>query len=186
MSSSDFPQWTRESSEEGPDLKLFKVRFDYMKNPRNSKIIKMVVLESQDSVNVLAFTPDEKIIMVRQYRFGIGGFTLELPGGLVDPGEDMMVAAQRELLEETGYSGTDWQFLGSIQSNPVFMDSYLHHLVAKGVKRTSDLILDDGEDIEVVFMTLEEIKAAISKGEIAHPHVISALSRYYPNLWTSI
>ena len=77
-------EWQCLASEPGPDLKLFRVRFDQMKNPRSQAVERMIILEADDSANVVALTPEEEILFVRQYRFGIGEETVELPGGIID------------------------------------------------------------------------------------------------------
>lgn len=171
--------WKRERFEEGPDLKLFKARFDFMNNPRNGKTEKMIILESVDSVNVIARTPEKEIIFVRQYRFGIGEETLELPGGLIDRGEEAEVAGKRELEEETAYTGTQWISLGKIASNPVFMDSYIHHYFADGVQADGQQQLDDGEMVEVVKIPEDEVYQLFLEGAFHHPHAINALLRYF-------
>lgn len=171
--------WKRERFEEGPSLKLFQARFDFMKNPRNGKTEKMIILESTDSVNVIARTPDKEILFVRQYRFGIGKETLELPGGLVDRGEDAIIAAKRELEEETANIAVEWISLGKIASNPVFMDSYIHHYFADSVQADGNQHLDDGEMIEVVKIPEDEVYQLFIKGVFQHPHTVNALFRYF-------
>lgn len=172
-------EWTCVRSEAGPDLKLFRARFDHMLNPRNGKTEKMIILESTDSVNVVPITQKGEILFVRQYRFGIGDYTLELPGGIVDPGEDHAPAAMRELREETGHTGSHWQYLGKVPSNPVFMDSYVHHWWVEGVEKTHDLTLDDGEDVELVAYPIDEVQRMLYAGEIQHPHAVNALMLYF-------
>lgn len=161
---------------------MFRARFDYLENPRNRNTVKVVVLESEDSVNVIALTSRRQVVMVQQYRFGIGAETLELPGGLAESGEDHLRAARRELREETGYSGNQWRYLGSIQANPVYMDSQLHHFLLEDARLTDPLDLDEEEDIQVKTLPLEEVKKMVEDGRIQHPHVISALARVMP-LW---
>jgi len=173
------PKWKTISSKQGADLKIFQVRHDKILNPRNGKTIEATVLEAADAANVVAITPENKILMVQQYRFGTQKFTIEIPGGLVESGEPNLAAVQRELQEETGYTSTDWSFLGTVESNPVFMNSYVHHWLAKDVKRTDIPQLDDGEDIQILELTIEEIKEYIKAGKIAHPHTISALVRVF-------
>ena len=172
--------WFIEKSEPGPDLKLFEARFDFMKNPRNGITEKKVILSGGNAVNVIALTSDNEIVLVQQYRFGTASYTLELPGGLVDPDESPIKAAERELEEETGYTcGEKLIPLGKIGQNPVFMDSYVHHFLALDVKLTKQQTLDAGENIEVILMPLEELKFRWQKGEIEHPHSVNALLRYF-------
>jgi 8-oxo-dGTP pyrophosphatase MutT (NUDIX family) len=172
--------WFIEKSEHGPDLKLFEARFDFIKNPRNGITEKKVILSGGNAVNVIALTSSNEIVLVRQYRFGTASYTLELPGGLVDPDESLVKAAERELEEETGYTCVEKLIpLGKIGQNPVFMDSYVHHFLALDVKLTKQQTLDDGENIEVILMPLEELKFRWQKGEIEHPHSVNALLRYF-------
>lgn len=170
-------KWQTLKSEPGEDLHIFKVRFDYLQNPRNGKTIRATVLETNDSANVVAFTESGHLLMIRQYRFGTGTYTLELPGGFIEKGEEQKVAVQRELQEETGYTTSDWEYLGGVQSNPVFMDSMVYHWVARNVKKTDVVNLDDGEDVELWELTPEDVAEKVRSGEIAHPHTISALVR---------
>ncbi|MBU6220622.1 MAG: NUDIX hydrolase [Bacteroidetes bacterium] len=172
--------WFIEKSEPGPDLKLFEARFDFVKNPRNGITEKKIILSGGNAVNVIALTSANEIVLVRQYRFGTASYTLELPGGLVDPDESLVKAAERELEEETGYTcGEKLIPLGKIGQNPVFMDSYVHHFLALDVKLTKQQTLDAGENIEVILMPIEELKFRWQKGEIEHPHSVNALLRYF-------
>ena len=156
------------------DLTILQIQYHYYKNPRNGKTIKTVVINGNDSVNVVALTKDKKVIMVRQFRFGIGDYTLELPGGMLDEGETVVTAAKRELREETGYAGKNWQVLGKIQSNPVFMDCLVYHYLVEEVVVQHELELDDAEDVEVEEVALADIPTLIKEGLIQHPHAISA------------
>jgi len=171
--------WICEESKEGPRLKIFKVRFDLMRNPRNGKSERMTILESEDSVNVVALTSADQIVFVRQYRFGTGQVTLELPGGLMEPDELQEHGARRELLEETGFAGAHWEYLGSVGSNPVFMDSYVHHWLVTGVEPVASQDLDDGEEVYIELIPIEEAERRMWDGDFAHPHTLSALMRFF-------
>lgn len=171
--------WLKIRSEDFADLKLFKARFDFMRNPRNGHTEKMIVLESPDSVNVVAKTSDGFILFVEQYRFGLGINTLELPGGIVDKGEDHGVAAKRELVEETGFESQSWTFLTSAGANPVFMTAYIHHWWADKIEETQIQRLDEGEAIKVVKIKEEEVLAKLTSGFFIHPHTTSALVAYF-------
>ena len=174
--------WEKVSSEEGPELLLFQPRYDYMRHPQSGETFKRLVLEADDWVNVVALTPEGKAVMVEQYRFGIGGITIEPAAGLISPGEEPLAAAKRELLEETGYGGGEWHSLGAVQPNPATQNNLCHHWLAKGVVPTKPTELDPGEAIRVHLMTLEDLRAAMETGQLKHTLALSALSRVFP-LW---
>ncbi|MCB0521252.1 MAG: NUDIX hydrolase [Lewinellaceae bacterium] len=169
--------WEHLFSEQPVDYRLFKARFDHLKNPHNGKDVKVVVLTGSDSCTVMAVTQADRVVLVDNYRFGISGYCLELPGGMVDDGEDHQQSAKRELLEETGYTAGEWYYVGSVASNPVFMDSFVHHYLALGAEKTDDTDLDDAEDIEVREVPLEEVRKMLFNGEFVHPHSVSGILR---------
>ncbi|MEM7278839.1 MAG: NUDIX hydrolase [Pseudomonadota bacterium] len=174
--------WTLLSSKSGPDLPLFTVRLDTMQHPLSGEAFERMVLETSDWVNVVAVTAEQKVIMVQQYRFGVGALTLEPPAGLVDAGEESLDAAKRELLEETGYGGGQWSSLGRVQANPAIHNNFCHLWLAENVSYMQDPAPDPGEAIAVKLMSPDEVRAAVAENEILHPLGLAALSRVFP-LW---
>lgn len=174
--------WPLEGSERGEPLPLFGVRFDHRRHPVTGKVLERLVLESVDWVNVLALDTRGRSVMIRQFRFGVGYTTLEIPGGMVDPGETPLDAARRELLEETGYSGGTWEYLGNVEPNPAIHDNLCHHYLATDVAATHDQDLSGGEAIRLELMEPDAVIAAARSGEIRHALMLSALSRVY-DLW---
>jgi len=169
--------WPRHGVRAGADYRIFKTRFDLLENPRTGEHLERVVLETPDWVNVVALTPEGAIVIVKQHRFGADAPTIEIPGGMVDPGEDPLDAAIRELREETGYEAASWTSLGSVSPNPAFQDNTCHHFLAQECCLTSMQDQDPGEDIFVETMTQAEMIAAIASGAIQHALVLTALMR---------
>lgn len=169
--------WKSHGTSPGPDLRIFRTRFDSLENPRTGRVRPALVIESGDWCNVVAKTVDDEFLLVRQFRFGSGDFTLEIPGGAVDPGEDVALAAKRELREETGYVADRWTSLGSVAPNPAFLNNRCHHFLAEGARCVGEPELDQGEDIEVILVSEAELRDSITKGTIDHALALTGLWR---------
>ncbi len=136
-----------------------------------------VVVDAPDWVNVVALTAEREVVIVKQHRFGIAAPTIEIPGGMVDPGEEPLAAAMRELREETGYEAERWTPMGAVAPNPAFLNNRCHHFLAEGCRISGEQLQDAGEDIYVGVMALEEMRAAILDGTVDHSLVLSAMLR---------
>ncbi len=172
---SDDPlRWRRVRSEPGPDYRIFRIRLDWAVSPRTGVEGRYVVLECPDWVNVVAITADGQVVLVRQYRHGIDAVELEIPAGLVEPGEEPLAAAQRELAEETGYTGGRWTLLGRTRPNPAIQDNWCYNVLAEDVRLTATPRLDPGEAITVELRSLAETRQLIAAGVINHALMLNA------------
>lgn len=171
--------WEVIRSETGPNLILFQARYDWLINPRNAKSMKAVILECPDWINIVAITPEKRIVIVKQFRFGVAKTTVEIPAGIIDGGETPQQAAIRELKEETGYTTSNWNYLGWVETNPAFLNNICHHWLALDVLKTDAPQLDEGEEISVAELSLEEIRHEIEKGRMRNSLSLLALSKVF-------
>jgi 8-oxo-dGTP pyrophosphatase MutT (NUDIX family) len=167
--------WIKRGESAPQDHRIFKLRTLDVEDPRNGKRYPRVVLDGPDWVNVIAVTKDEKAVLIRQFRFGTWSTTLEIPGGLVDPGEDPAVAAARELEEETGFRPAQLVQIGVSEPNPAIQNNRLHHYLATGCERVHDGAQEEAEDIEVELVPVKELDALVRSGAITHSLVVTAL-----------
>jgi 8-oxo-dGTP pyrophosphatase MutT (NUDIX family) len=156
---------------------ICRARFDALTNPRTGQRLRRLVLEMPDWVNVVALTPERRLILVHQFRFGTGTVTTEIPGGVIDPGEESLDAARRELGEETGYAAERWSYLGAVQPNPAFQTNLCHHWLAEDAVLARPQEQDEGEDIRVTTLALDEVAEHVRAGRIRHALVLTALMR---------
>ncbi|MEY2880797.1 MAG: hypothetical protein RLZZ15_3177, partial [Verrucomicrobiota bacterium] len=141
-----------------------------------------VVVRPADWVNVLALTPDGHIVLVRQFRFGIDTFSLEIPGGVMEAGEDPIAAGLRELREETGFTGARARLLGTVNPNPAIQSNRCHFVLVEDAARTAALDWDPDEEIEVTTQPAEAVLALARSGGVTHALVLNALFLFEP-IW---
>jgi 8-oxo-dGTP pyrophosphatase MutT (NUDIX family) len=134
-----------------------------------------VVVKAPDWVNVLALTPDGKLVLVRQFRHGINDFSLEVPGGVVEAGEVPVAAGVRELREETGFAGRGARLLATVHPNPAIQDNHCHVVLIEGAVLSGTTDWDSDEEIEVLVLPVAEALAAARSGRITHSLTLVAL-----------
>jgi 8-oxo-dGTP pyrophosphatase MutT (NUDIX family) len=124
---------------------------------------------------VLCLTADREVVLVRQYRHGFGGPSLELPAGVLDVDEPPLAGARRELREESGFEAPSIEPLLSIAPEPARNSTRAHFFFAQNAVRVSELALDHSEDLEVVLVPVPELLELIDQGQIVHAAHIAAI-----------
>ena len=153
-------------------------RRDRLELPDGRIIPEYYVLEYPDWVNVIAITKDGQFVMERQYRHAARKISLELPCGVMEEGETPLEAAQRELLEETGFGGGQWKKLMELSPNPSAMSNTTHCFLAIGVEKIAEQHLDETEELSVLFMTKEEVKRMLNENQICQALMVAPLYKY--------
>ena len=154
----------------------FKVRKEICETPAGKIVDPYYVYEFPTWVGAVPVTEEGKIVMVRQYRHALGETIIEIPGGCMDDTDkDFQDAITRELLEETGYSFSSYEYLGKISPNPSTNTNLLHMFLAKGGKKVAEQLLDENEEIEVVLLSIDELKILLRENKILQSMHVSCI-----------
>ena len=174
--------WKKVRSTPLGDFRIFKLRSDVSISPRTGKEHNFFVLDSVNWVNVIAVTPDQQLVMVKQFRHGSNTVELEIPGGMMDPGDtDPVATAVRELREETGYEGKNARLLGKIWSNPAIMSNITYTVLIENCRLQHTVDWDHAEDLVTKLMPVAELPKLVGDEKIGHSLVVVAL--YHFDLW---
>jgi ADP-ribose diphosphatase len=181
------PQWRVRSRTYIVESEFLRLRRDEIELPGGERITDYYVRESPGFVIVFPVTSDGEVLVVHQYRYGIDRITLELPAGAMESDEHPLCCAQRELIEETGFTSERWEELLVAPSDPVRSNSIMHAFIARDAQRTHEQDLDDGEEVEWALVPLDEFRERLQRGEIgAVPSIavayaaLTALGRVAP------
>lgn len=158
--------WRVTASRYVVDTRHLRLREDTIELPDGTVVEGYFVRESRGFVVIFALTPDNRVVLVRQYKHGIGRIVLELPAGAIDPGETPLETARRELSEETGYEAPTMELVRSFVTDPTNADTVAHVFLAKGARQTGRQELDVTESIEVELATLADVRRFVRDGTI--------------------
>ena len=158
--------WKRLGSERLIETPYFSLRSDRLQLPTGAVKDPYYVIERPDAAIIFPLTRNGDVVLVRQYRPPLEEMELGLPAGLVEEGENPEAAARRELLEETGHSGGEWETLGSLASSPSLKDNRAHLFLARGVERSAAPEPDEHELVEVVKAPVEELLGLVRSGRL--------------------
>ncbi len=170
--------WPKLSSRLLGDYHIFRLHSQRFVSPRTGGEHDFFVLDVPSWVNVVAITPDDKVVLIEQFRFGTAQVTLEIPGGMIDAGEDPVAAGARELLEETGYRAARYTLLGHVEPNPAIQNNLCYTVLAEDATPTGHQHLDEKEDIGVTLRPVADIPDLLRSGTIRHALVWAGFQHY--------
>lgn len=157
------------------DDEWMRLRADECQLPDGPSLSPYYVIEERDWVHVMAMDDAGQIVLVRQYRYAAQAFCTELPGGVIDAGETPLNAAQRELLEETGFEAAQWQAVSTYFANPARQTNQVHVYLARQLSSQAAQTLDSSEQIAVSKVSADEVLSLIAQGEFSQGMHIGSL-----------
>ncbi len=158
--------------------RVFDVESVRFHHPRRAVEREFVVIAAPDWCNVVAVTRDSKIVLVRQFRYGTNEFSLEIPGGVIEKGEEPLAAGLRELREESGYGGGKAQVLGFVHPNPAIQNNHCHLVLVTDVEISGTVGWDPDEELSVITAPVEDVLAWARAGEITHSLTLCGLFKF--------
>ncbi|HWA26693.1 MAG TPA: NUDIX hydrolase [Lacunisphaera sp.] len=174
-------RWQRLRTEPHAVTRIFDVVRAVYQHPERAQPRDFFVINAPDWVNVVALTPDRQLVLVRQFRYGTDDFSLEIPGGVIEAGEDPVAAGVRELREETGFVGRSARLLGTVHPNPAMQSNRCHLVLVEHAERSANLEWDADEELEIVTRPVAEVYALAAAGGITHSLVLNGLLLFAPH-----
>ena len=174
----DKPLWKVHEEETLLSCQIFSAIKSRRSNPDNGTEIEFLLVRGLNWVNVIALTPENEVILVKQYRPGVEKYTLELPGGCIEKDEDVKSAALREFSEETGYSSDDLEEIGVVNANPAMYNMRNYFYVARNCRKVGEQNLDSDEDVDVIKIPYRQLLEDVKSGKFDHGLCTAAIGLY--------
>jgi 8-oxo-dGTP pyrophosphatase MutT (NUDIX family) len=176
------PNWRRRSSQYLVESPFMRLRADELELPDGTIVPQYYVRESPGFVVAFAVTGDDRVVMVRQYRYGSDEIHLELPAGMLDDGEDPLACATRELAEETGFEAGRWEFVAEYYAEPVRSTAKCFIFLARDAAKSREAALDPTEVLEVELLAVDDLRARLRDGSIDTGHTLTSAYRVLEHL----
>jgi ADP-ribose pyrophosphatase len=171
-------RWRRLRSHARGDFHVFGVREDFYAHPAHAGERSFFVLDAPDWCNVVAVTERDELVMIRQFRPGIGGVRLEIPGGVIEADEEPARAAARELREETGYAGSEPELICVTEPNPALQSNRCWSFLVRDARPVGGAQPDHDEVIETALVPVADLERVVREGELSHALLLVPVLRY--------
>ena len=167
--------WETSPDEVLLETPIMKLKSGLVKNRKTGRQRDFYSFDFPDWVNIIAVTEAGEMVLIEQFRYGSKKIEVEIPGGMIEPGESPVVAGCRELLEETGFSGENARLLGRVNPNPALQANWCYTVLVENTVCSNHTNMDDMEDIDTVLKPVSEVYEMVRRGEISHGLVLNAL-----------
>lgn len=149
-----------------------------LRKPDEGKIFDSYIIDAPEWVNIIGVTDKDEILLIEQFRFGSNTIELEIPGGVIEKGENPVDGARREFEEETGFSSDEFIEIGCVNANPAIMNNKCYTFLAKNIYKKGAQSLDPDEIIDYKLIKYSEVREKLKKGKITNAYVVAAFLWY--------
>jgi ADP-ribose pyrophosphatase len=158
--------------------RVFSVEEGLWANSEGESMGPFFTFACPDWCNVVAITEADELVLVWQFRPGTEALSLELPGGVIDPGETPLDAARRELREETGYDAPHFEPLSQVHPNPALQGNVCHSFVARGARLSGPVDFDENEECELALVPRSQARELLAEPAFSHALCVAALQAF--------